>query len=98
MDCILVHGLQAATELPCSPFGAPAAPKNDLALADWVNQDKGTLDAMLHGSLWDPEDDVKENTKLYIDEVSDVDRGHMPHIDGLLRSPASYDLAAYGCM
>lgn len=34
--------------------------------------DKGTLDAMLHGSLWDPEDDVKENTKAYVDEVSHV--------------------------
>jgi EEF1A lysine methyltransferase 4 len=32
--------------------------------------DKGTLDAMLHGSLWDPEDDAKENTKAYVDEVS----------------------------
>jgi EEF1A lysine methyltransferase 4 len=32
--------------------------------------DKGTLDAMLHGSLWDPEDDVKKNTKAYVDEVS----------------------------
>lgn len=31
--------------------------------------DKGTLDAMLHGSLWDPEPDVMENTKAYIDEV-----------------------------
>lgn len=39
--------------------------------------DKGTLDAMLHGSLWDPEDEVKENTKAYIDEV-----------DHLLMSPA----------
>lgn len=31
--------------------------------------DKGTLDAMLHGSLWDPEDDVKANSKAYVDEV-----------------------------
>lgn len=30
---------------------------------------KGTLDAMLHGSLWDPEDDVKENAGAYVDEV-----------------------------
>ena len=31
--------------------------------------DKGTLDAMLHGSLWDPEEDVKANTRSYVDEV-----------------------------
>ena len=31
--------------------------------------DKGTLDAMLHGSLWVPEDDVKNNSKAYVDEV-----------------------------
>jgi len=30
---------------------------------------QGTLDAMLHGSLWDPEDDVKENVGAYINEV-----------------------------
>jgi hypothetical protein len=27
------------------------------------------MDAMLHGSLWDPEDDVKENVGLYVNEV-----------------------------
>lgn len=31
--------------------------------------DKGTLDAMLHGSLWDPPDDVRENVGNYVDEV-----------------------------
>lgn len=31
--------------------------------------DKGTLDAMLHGSLWDPPEDVKENVGKYVDEV-----------------------------
>jgi EEF1A lysine methyltransferase 4 len=30
---------------------------------------QSTLDAMLHGSLWDPEEDVKSNSKAYIDEV-----------------------------
>lgn len=25
---------------------------------------------MLYGSLWDPEEDVKSNSKAYIDEVS----------------------------
>lgn len=34
--------------------------------------DKSTLDAMLHGSLWDPEDDVKANAKAYADEVARV--------------------------
>ncbi|KAM3425370.1 Endothelin-converting enzyme 2 [Cercospora zeina] len=32
--------------------------------------DKGTLDAMIHGSPWDPPDDVKENTRRYMKEVS----------------------------
>jgi len=31
--------------------------------------DKATLDAMLYGSLWDPEDEVRENVKSYVDEV-----------------------------
>ena len=30
---------------------------------------QGTLDAMLYGSLWDPEDEVKANVKAYVDEV-----------------------------
>lgn len=34
--------------------------------------DKGTLDAMLHGSLWDPEDNFKANAKAYVDEVARV--------------------------
>lgn len=34
--------------------------------------DKATLDAMLYGSLWDPEDEVKKNVKAYVDEVSFV--------------------------
>lgn len=32
--------------------------------------DKATLDAMLYGSLWDPEDQVRDNVKRYVDEVS----------------------------
>ena len=32
--------------------------------------DKFTLDAMLYGSLWDPEEEVKENVALYVNEVS----------------------------
>jgi len=31
--------------------------------------DKGTLDAMIFGSPWDPPDQVKENTSKYINEV-----------------------------
>lgn len=31
--------------------------------------DKGTLDAMIHGSLWDPPDDVRSNVGRYVDEV-----------------------------
>ena len=31
--------------------------------------DKGTLDAFIHGSLWDPPQDVRENVGAYVDEV-----------------------------
>ncbi|KAF2087702.1 S-adenosyl-L-methionine-dependent methyltransferase [Saccharata proteae CBS 121410] len=31
--------------------------------------DKGTLDAMIFGSPWDPPDTVKENTRQYLNEV-----------------------------
>ena len=31
--------------------------------------DKGTLDAIIHGSPWDPPDEVKDNTSRYFDEV-----------------------------
>lgn len=31
--------------------------------------DKGTLDAMIHGSLWDPPADVRSNVGRYADEV-----------------------------
>lgn len=31
--------------------------------------DKGTLDAMIHGSPWNPPEEVVQNTSLYIDEV-----------------------------
>ncbi|MCJ1356786.1 MAG: hypothetical protein MMC33_006782 [Icmadophila ericetorum] len=34
--------------------------------------DKGTLDAMIHGSLWDPPNDVRENVGAYVGEVSRV--------------------------
>ncbi|KAI2617867.1 S-adenosyl-L-methionine-dependent methyltransferase [Hypoxylon sp. NC1633] len=34
--------------------------------------DKGTLDAMIHGSPWNPPDDVKDNTSRYIREVNRV--------------------------
>jgi hypothetical protein len=31
--------------------------------------DKGTLDAMIHGSLWDPPEDVRSNVLKYVNEV-----------------------------
>lgn len=31
--------------------------------------DKSTLDAMIHGSQWDPPADVRENVGKYVDEV-----------------------------
>jgi hypothetical protein len=31
--------------------------------------DKGTLDAFIHGSLWDPPDDLRGNVGKYVDEV-----------------------------
>lgn len=34
-----------------------------------VALDKCALDALLHGSLWDPSDDVKENVGKYVNEV-----------------------------
>ncbi|MCJ1393027.1 hypothetical protein MMC18_005899 [Xylographa bjoerkii] len=34
--------------------------------------DKGTLDAMLYGSQWDPPEDVQENVRKYVDEVTRV--------------------------
>ncbi|KAL7622617.1 hypothetical protein AAE478_008130 [Parahypoxylon ruwenzoriense] len=34
--------------------------------------DKGTLDAMIHGSPWSPPDDVKDNTGQYLREVNRV--------------------------
>ncbi|EDN91448.1 hypothetical protein SS1G_00851 [Sclerotinia sclerotiorum 1980 UF-70] len=34
--------------------------------------DKGTLDAMIHGSMWDPPQEVRENVGRYVDEVARV--------------------------
>lgn len=34
--------------------------------------DKGTLDAMIHGSPWSPPDDTVENTGQYLREVSRI--------------------------
>lgn len=44
----------------------------DIKLGDGsvdVAIDKGTLDAMYHGSLWDPPEDVRENVGRYVTEV-----------------------------
>jgi len=46
--------------------------RNMAELADksiGVAFDKGTLDAMIHGSPWSPPDDVRENTSKYMGEV-----------------------------
>lgn len=37
-----------------------------------VAVDKGTLDAMLHGSVWDPPDDVRDSVGRYVREVKRV--------------------------
>jgi len=42
-----------------------AIPSNSIDVAF----DKGTLDAMIHGSPWNPPDDVLENSSQYIREV-----------------------------
>lgn len=34
--------------------------------------DKGTLDAMIYGSPWNPPDEVKDNTNKYMKEVGFV--------------------------
>ncbi|KAF1986562.1 S-adenosyl-L-methionine-dependent methyltransferase [Aulographum hederae CBS 113979] len=34
--------------------------------------DKATLDAMLYGSLWDPDEEVRNNVKAYVDEVARI--------------------------
>ncbi|KAI9054370.1 hypothetical protein LZ554_001533 [Drepanopeziza brunnea f. sp. 'monogermtubi'] len=34
--------------------------------------DKGTLDAFIHGSMWDPPQDVRTNVGAYVDEVARV--------------------------
>lgn len=34
--------------------------------------DKSTLDAFLHGSLWDPPEDVRESVGAYVDQVARV--------------------------
>jgi len=31
--------------------------------------DKGTLDAMIHGSPWNPPEEVKDNSRRYMQEV-----------------------------
>jgi hypothetical protein len=45
----------------------------DLKFSDKVFDiaiDKGTLDSFLHGSLWAPPPEVKENVRVYVNEVS----------------------------
>jgi len=44
--------------------------------------DKGTMDAMVHGSPWSPPDDVRENTGKYLREIHRVlkDDGIFLHV------------------
>ena len=34
--------------------------------------DKGTMDSMFHGSMWDPPDDVRNNITKYLDEIERI--------------------------
>lgn len=34
--------------------------------------DKGTMDSMFHGSMWDPPDDVRDNIRRYLGEVARI--------------------------
>ncbi len=34
--------------------------------------DKGTMDSMFHGSMWDPPDDVRDNIQRYLSEVARI--------------------------
>lgn len=43
--------------------------------------DKGTLDAMIHGSPWDPPDEVLDNTGRYIREVRSEGSPAQPVLD-----------------
>lgn len=46
--------------------------------------DKGTLDAMIHGSPWDPPDEVKANSRRYMQEVSIRERHCMMEVSVLI--------------
>ncbi|KAL7783850.1 hypothetical protein V8C37DRAFT_396741 [Trichoderma ceciliae] len=49
--------------------------------------DKGTLDAMIHGSPWSPPPEVKENTSQYLKEVHRVLRDHGVFLYVTFRQP-----------
>lgn len=48
--------------------------------------DKGTLDAMIHGSVWDPPDDVRSNVGQYVDEVETKCSKHHSQVANYNRS------------
>ena len=56
--------------------------------------DKATLDAMLYGSLWDPEDEIKANVASYVDEVGLP----LSRIDWLLSSTGGPSVETWRCM
>lgn len=49
--------------------------------------DKGTLDAMIHGSPWNPPQEVKDNTRAYLQEVHRVLRGNGRFLYVTFRQP-----------
>lgn len=61
--------------------------------------DKATLDAMLYGSLWDPEPEVRANIEAYRRAMTQYCRGDEADesVGTSTASPASSSLAASGC-
>ncbi|KAF5962280.1 endothelin-converting enzyme 2 [Fusarium bulbicola] len=49
--------------------------------------DKGTLDAMIHGSPWNPPDEVRENTSRYLKEVHRVLKADGVFLNVTFRQP-----------
>jgi hypothetical protein len=59
----------------CTVRPTISLPVRELELPDAsvdIAVDKGTLDAFIHGSLWDPPDDVRTNVGKYINEIARV--------------------------
>jgi len=63
------HGDMAGIEWKCMDV-RNMAEVSDKSIR--VAFDKGTFDAMIHGSPWSPPDDVRENTSRYLREIHRV--------------------------